>query len=108
MFNREQPGGRYRPTHDMARTAPAEALLVNLLPLTERREAIQAFECQKTPILTVTDSDGISGTGYSYTVGAGGSSVMALLGDSLLPKLMVLTLRTSSARGATSKYLSMR
>ena len=67
-----QPGGRYRVTHDMARITRAEVLLVNLLPLTERRDAIQAFECQETPILTVTDSDKISGTSYSYTVGAGG------------------------------------
>ncbi len=60
------------------------------------------------PILTITDSDGISRTGYSYTVGAGGSTVMALLGDRLLPNRWVLTLRTSSACAATSKYLLMR
>jgi L-alanine-DL-glutamate epimerase-like enolase superfamily enzyme len=72
----------------MARIRQAEVALVNLLPQTERRDAIQAFECQETPILTVTDSDGATGTGYSYTIGTGGSSVVALLRDRLLPRLM--------------------
>ena len=74
-------------TH-MAHIRQAEVALVNLVPQTERRDAVQAFESQETPILTVTDSDGARGTGYSYTIGTGGSSVIALLRDHLLPRLM--------------------
>ncbi len=43
---------------------------------------------QETPIVTVTDSDGAAGTGYSYTIGTGGSSVMRLVGDHLAPRLI--------------------
>ena len=74
-------------TH-MPHIREAEVVLVDLVPQTERRDAVQAFESQETPILTVTDSDGARGTGYSYTIGTGGSSVIALLRDHLLPRLM--------------------
>ena len=53
-----------------------------------RSDAIQAFESQETPIVTILDSDGVQGTGYTYTIGTGGSSVVALLNDHLLPKLI--------------------
>jgi len=72
----------------VAKIQRAELSLVNLTPEVQRRDAVQAFESQETPILTVTDSDGASGTGYTYTIGAGGSSIVALLRDRLLPKLM--------------------
>lgn len=72
----------------MARITRAEVVLVDLLPETQRRDAIQAFESQETPILTLTDSDGASGTGYSYTIGTGGSALIALLRDRLLPRLI--------------------
>ena len=39
-------------------------------------------------MLRVTCDDGSQGTGYSYTIGTGGSSVMALLEDHLAPKLI--------------------
>lgn len=38
--------------------------------------------------MTVFDSDGASGTGYSYTIGTGGPSVMALLDQTLAPALI--------------------
>lgn len=38
--------------------------------------------------MTVTDADGATGTGYTYTIGTGGSSVVALLRDHLLPRLI--------------------
>ena len=43
---------------------------------------------QETPIVAITDSDGAIGTGYSYTIGTGGSSVMRLLADHLAPRLI--------------------
>jgi L-alanine-DL-glutamate epimerase-like enolase superfamily enzyme len=72
----------------MAQVTRAELVLVNLVPQTQRHDAIQSFECQETPILTLTDSDGASGTGYCYTIGAGGTAVVALLRDRLLPRLI--------------------
>jgi L-alanine-DL-glutamate epimerase-like enolase superfamily enzyme len=72
----------------MARIVKAELRLVDLKPLTQRSDAIQSFVSQETPILTVTDADGATGTGYSYTIGAGGSAIVALLRDHLLPRLI--------------------
>jgi L-alanine-DL-glutamate epimerase-like enolase superfamily enzyme len=65
-----------------------EIQLVDLRPKVVRSDAIQSFVSQETPILTITDADGASGTGYSYTIGQGGSSVVALLRDHLAPMLI--------------------
>ena len=72
----------------MARIVRAQLTLVTLRPLVARSDAIQSFESQETPILTLTDSDGASGTGYTYTIGTGGSSIASLLRDHLLPRLI--------------------
>lgn len=72
----------------MSRIMSAQLRLVDLVPLVERTDAIQSFVSQETPIVTVTDEDGRQGTGYSYTIGSGGSSVVALLRDHLLPRLI--------------------
>jgi L-alanine-DL-glutamate epimerase-like enolase superfamily enzyme len=65
-----------------------EILQVDLAPKVVRTDAIQAFVTQETPIVRVTCDDGAQGTGYSYTIGTGGSSVVALLRDHLAPKLV--------------------
>ena len=57
-------------------------------PKVRRTDAIQSFVSQETPIVTITDADGATGTGYSYTIGTGGSSVMRLLADHLAPRLI--------------------
>lgn len=72
----------------MARIERIELRMVNLEPKVKRTDAIQSFVRQETPVVTVTDSDGASGTGYSYTIGTGGSSVMRLLSDHLAPRLI--------------------
>lgn len=72
----------------MARIEFAELFLVPLEPKVERTDAIQKFVCQETVILRVHDADGGVGTGYSYTIGTGGSSVVGLLADHLLPQLI--------------------
>lgn len=72
----------------MAKIARAQLRMVNLAPKVRRTDAIQSFVSQETPILTLTDSDGAEGTGYTYTIGSGGSSVLALLKDHLLPRLL--------------------
>jgi len=65
-----------------------ELRMVDLAPKVKRTDAIQSFVSQETPIVTVTDSDGAKGTGYSYTIGTGGSSVMRLLADHLGQRLI--------------------
>ncbi len=72
----------------MARIERIELKMVDLRPKVERTDAIQSFVSQETPLVTITDSDGAMGTGYSYTIGTGGSSVMRLLADHLSPRLI--------------------
>lgn len=72
----------------MARIVRVETLLVDLKPKVLRTDAIQSFVSQETPIVRIVDADGVEGVGYSYTIGTGGSSVMALLDDHLCPRLI--------------------
>ena len=61
---------------------------VNLPPKVVRTDAIQSFVTQETVLLTLRCSDGIEATGYAYTIGTGGSSILALLNDHLAPRLL--------------------
>jgi L-alanine-DL-glutamate epimerase-like enolase superfamily enzyme len=61
---------------------------VNLPPKVVRTDAIQSFVTQETVLLTLHCSDGIEATGYAYTIGTGGSSIVALLRDHLVPRLL--------------------
>jgi L-alanine-DL-glutamate epimerase-like enolase superfamily enzyme len=72
----------------MSRIERVRLDLVDLAPTVPRSDAIQSFVSQETPIVTITDSDGAIGTGYTYTIGNGGSSIVALLRDHLLPRLL--------------------
>lgn len=72
----------------MARIVRVEGLMVDLKPKVKRTDAIQSFVSQETPIIRITDSDGATGTGYSYTIGTGGPSVMKLIERSLGPALI--------------------
>jgi len=72
----------------MARIDRIELWMADLKPKVVRTDAIQSFVSQETPIVRITDADGAQGTGYSYTIGTGGSSVMALLADHLAPALI--------------------
>jgi L-alanine-DL-glutamate epimerase-like enolase superfamily enzyme len=65
-----------------------EIFRVDLPPPVPRSDAIQAFVTQETPMVRLTMDDGSQGTGYSYTIGTGGSSVVALLRDHLAPRLI--------------------
>ena len=65
-----------------------ELQMIDLVPKVKRVDAIQSFVSQETPFVTVYDSDGACGTGYSYTIGTGGPSVMALLEHTLAPALI--------------------
>ena len=72
----------------MARIVRVEALMVDLVPQVKRVDAIQSFVSQETPIVRITDADGAVGTGYSYTIGTGGPSVMQLIARTLGPRLL--------------------
>lgn len=72
----------------MARIEKVELRMVDLPPRVQRTDAIQSFVSQETPIVVITDADGAAGVGYSYTIGTGGSSVMRLLADQLVPRLI--------------------
>jgi L-alanine-DL-glutamate epimerase-like enolase superfamily enzyme len=72
----------------MAKIVSVEVLQVDLAPKVKRSDAIQSFQCQETPMVRITDADGVTGTGYSYTIGTGGSSVIKLLDDHLVPLLL--------------------
>jgi L-alanine-DL-glutamate epimerase-like enolase superfamily enzyme len=72
----------------MATIARVEIFMVDLKPKVARSDAIQSFDSQETPIVRITDADGAIGTGYSYTIGTGGPSIIALLQHTLAPKLI--------------------
>ncbi len=72
----------------MAKITRVELLMVDLKPKVRRVDAIQSFISQETPIVQITDADGVVGTGYSYTIGTGGPSVMELLKRTLAPPLI--------------------
>ncbi|MBA3776101.1 MAG: mandelate racemase/muconate lactonizing enzyme family protein [Betaproteobacteria bacterium] len=65
-----------------------EIFQVDLPPKVVRTDAIQSFVTQETPLVRITCADGAVGVGYCYTIGTGGSSVVALLRDHLAPKLI--------------------
>ena len=72
----------------MAKIVRVDLVMVDLKPKVKRVDAIQSFVSQETPIVRVTDADGVVGTGYSYTIGTGGHSVMALLERTLAPVII--------------------
>jgi L-alanine-DL-glutamate epimerase-like enolase superfamily enzyme len=72
----------------MASIERVEILMVDLVPKVRRVDAIQSFTSQQTPFVRVTDADGAVGTGYSYTIGTGGHSVIELLARTLAPALI--------------------
>ncbi|MDH2393794.1 mandelate racemase/muconate lactonizing enzyme family protein [Streptomyces sp. HNM0663] len=65
----------------------ATALLADIAVETDRTDAVQSFVKQETILVHLATADGMEGTGYAYTIGTGGTSVLALLRDHLLPLL---------------------
>lgn len=72
----------------MAKITEIELMMVDLKPAVRRSDAIQSFDSQETPIVIVRDADGAEGIGYSYTIGTGGPSILALLEHTLAPLLI--------------------
>jgi L-alanine-DL-glutamate epimerase-like enolase superfamily enzyme len=71
----------------MTKIVEATAYLVDVEVETVRTDAVQAFLKQETIFVELRSSDGLTGTGYSYTIGTGGTSVLAMLRDHLLARL---------------------
>ncbi|MFC1409258.1 mandelate racemase/muconate lactonizing enzyme family protein [Streptacidiphilus sp. N1-12] len=65
----------------------ASAYLVDLEVDQKRTDAVQSFVKQETVLVEIRTDDGRTGTGYSYTIGTGGRSVLAMLREHLLPRL---------------------
>ena len=72
----------------MSKIVRVEIELANLPPLVERTNSVRTMSLQETPLVRIVDADGIVGVGYSWTHGAGGSSLVALLRDHLAPRLL--------------------
>ena len=88
----------------MAAIERVEIHYVDLKPKVVRTDAIQSFVSQQTPIVTITDADGATGTGYTYTIGTGGTAVLAHLADDLAPKLIGMDAARVEAIWRTLKY----
>lgn len=72
----------------MSTITRAEAFMVDLVPQVVRTDAIQSFKSQETIFVRLYDADGAQGMGYTYTIGDGGPSILALLKHTLLPRVM--------------------
>ena len=72
----------------MSKITRVEIFQVDLKPHVQRGDAIQSFHTQETPMVRVYADDGAEGTGYTYTIGTGGSSIVVLLRDHLGPQLL--------------------
>ncbi len=72
----------------MSKVVSASAYLVDLEVETPRTDAVQSFVKQETVFVEVATDDGLTGLGYSYTIGTGGHAVLALLRHDLLPRLV--------------------
>ena len=64
----------------------AKAYLIDIEVETVRTDAVQAFLKQETIFVDITTDDGLTGTGYSYTIGTGGKAVLAMV-EELIPTL---------------------
>lgn len=74
----------------MARISAARAYLIDIPVETPRTDAVQAFLKQETIFVHLTTDDGNEGVGYSYTIGTGGTAVLAMLRDYLLDTIIGL------------------
>lgn len=71
----------------------AQARLVRVPVEDAPGDAIQKFTTLELVLVTVTAAAGRSGTGFGYTIGAGGSTILELLRAELLPQLPGLDAR---------------
>lgn len=79
MTNNPHPGDRI---------VDARAWISDIAVETVRTDAIQSFLKQETIFVEITTAAGVTGLGYSYTIGMGGASVLSLIKSSLIPVLI--------------------
>jgi len=68
----------------MSQIIAARAFLVDIPVETLRTDAMQSFVKQETIFVELSTDDGLTGLGYSYTIGTGGRAVLSMLTDHLL------------------------
>jgi L-alanine-DL-glutamate epimerase-like enolase superfamily enzyme len=68
----------------------AEAWLCDVPVETVRTDAMQSFLKQETIFVRITTASGLTGVGYSYTIGTGGGAVLDLLRSVLLDRVVGL------------------
>jgi L-alanine-DL-glutamate epimerase-like enolase superfamily enzyme len=66
----------------------ADSRLVRLPVEPPRGDAIQRFDALELPIIEITDRAGRRAMGFGYTIGTGGTAILALLQDQLLQQLI--------------------
>jgi L-alanine-DL-glutamate epimerase-like enolase superfamily enzyme len=71
-----------------SRIRKIDTYIVDLAPERPRSDAIQTFSKQETIFVDIETEDGLSGTGYSYTIGTGGRAVLELLRNDIVPLLV--------------------
>jgi L-alanine-DL-glutamate epimerase-like enolase superfamily enzyme len=69
------------------RIQEAKTHLFDLPVLKKRTDAIQSFASMETLVVELRTADGLTGTGYSYTIGTGGRAAKAYLDRELKPLL---------------------
>ncbi|HEU4947549.1 MAG TPA: hypothetical protein VFT31_10375 [Kribbella sp.] len=74
----------------MTTISSAHAFLVDLEDETVRTDAVQAFLKQETVFVELETSDGAVGLGYSYTIGTGGTAVLAMTYDTMSRRVIRL------------------
>jgi L-alanine-DL-glutamate epimerase-like enolase superfamily enzyme len=73
---------------DAATILTADARLVRLPVDPPRGDAIQKFDALELPIVDIADRSGRRSVGFGYTIGTGGTAILALLQDELLPRVI--------------------
>jgi L-alanine-DL-glutamate epimerase-like enolase superfamily enzyme len=73
---------------DGATIVTASARLVRVPVDPPRGDAIQTFDALELPIVELADRSGDRGLGFGYTIGTGGSAILALIQDELLQQLI--------------------
>jgi len=68
--------------------ATAEARLIRIPVDPPRGDAIQQFNALELPMVELTDRAGRRGVGFGYTIGSGGTAVLALLEEAMLPAVV--------------------
>jgi len=67
-----------------------------------RVDAIQAMEALELALVEVFSDEGVSGVGFTYTIGKGGRALTTFIQDELVPLALGRTRSTPSASGRSA------